>query len=77
MRTTIDQAGRVVIPKAVRDAVGMQPGEVDIVVDGPAVRIEPVAGDNVVERDGRLVIAGGDAPLTDDDVKRLRHADQR
>ncbi|MEY2427105.1 MAG: Antidote-toxin recognition MazE, bacterial antitoxin [Actinomycetota bacterium] len=35
MRTTVDGAGRLVIPKAVRTAVGLRAGsEVDIAVDG-------------------------------------------
>ncbi|MGI8875041.1 MAG: AbrB/MazE/SpoVT family DNA-binding domain-containing protein, partial [Egibacteraceae bacterium] len=29
MRTTIDKAGRVVIPKGLRDALGLAPGPVE------------------------------------------------
>ena len=43
MRTTIDKAGRVVIPKPLREQVGLAEGEVELVVDGAGVRIEPVA----------------------------------
>jgi AbrB family looped-hinge helix DNA binding protein len=76
MRTTIDKAGRVVIPKPLRDELGMVPGEVELVRDGAGVRIEPVAGNGVVERRGRLVIESGVA-LTDEEVRSLRLADQR
>lgn len=77
MRTTIDAAGRVVIPKALRDRVGLRPGPVEIEVDGAALRIEPVAGDGVVERRGRLVIPATGTPLDDADVRALRDAGQR
>ncbi|QLQ11417.1 MAG: AbrB/MazE/SpoVT family DNA-binding domain-containing protein [Nocardioidaceae bacterium] len=76
MRTTIDSAGRVVLPKALRLDVGIYPGEVEIVVDGNALRISPVATDELVEDDGLLLLPDG-PPLTDDDVRELRLADQR
>jgi AbrB family looped-hinge helix DNA binding protein len=77
MRTTIDKAGRLVIPKALRDRLGLQPGEVEIMADGAALRVEPVSGESLVERDGRLVIPSSGSPLTDDFVRELRDADQR
>ena len=40
MRTTIDGAGRVVVPKRIRDAAGLIGGaEVEIEWDGEAVRL--------------------------------------
>ncbi|HSO97436.1 MAG TPA: AbrB/MazE/SpoVT family DNA-binding domain-containing protein [Solirubrobacteraceae bacterium] len=33
MRATIDQAGRVVIPKRLRDELGFRPGEVELTSD--------------------------------------------
>ncbi|MGH9301902.1 MAG: AbrB/MazE/SpoVT family DNA-binding domain-containing protein [Acidimicrobiales bacterium] len=79
MRTTIDSAGRLVIPKALRNQVGVPsgPSEVDIVVDGAGLRIEPVAGEGMEERDGRLVIPPSGLALDDNVVSELRHADQR
>lgn len=77
MRTTIDKAGRIVIPRQMREEVGLTPGEVEVVVDGAGVRIEPVSSDGLVERDGRLVIPASGEPLTDDDVSALRDADRR
>ena len=77
MITTMDKAGRVVIPASVRDRLGMTAGPIDILIDGNSVRIEVPAPDNVVERDGLLVITTAGAALTDDDVRELRLADQR
>lgn len=76
MRTTIDSAGRVVIPKALRADVGIVPGEVEIVVDGNALRISSVAADDLIEEDGLLLLPDG-PPMTDDDIRELRLADQR
>ncbi|HSV37952.1 MAG TPA: AbrB/MazE/SpoVT family DNA-binding domain-containing protein [Nocardioidaceae bacterium] len=76
MRTTMDAAGRVVLPKALRMGVGITPGEVEIVIDGNALRISPVAGDQLTEEDGLLLLPDG-PPMTDADVRDLRLADQR
>jgi len=77
MRTTIDKAGRLVIPKAMLDRLGLHPGEVELTADGAALRVEPVSGDSLVERDGRMVIPSSGSRLTDDLVRELRDADQR
>jgi AbrB family looped-hinge helix DNA binding protein len=77
MRTTIDRAGRLVIPKALRDEVGLEPGEVEITRDGAGIRLEPVAGTGLVERRGRLVIPSAGASVDDDLVRELRDGDQR
>jgi AbrB family looped-hinge helix DNA binding protein len=45
MKTTIDGAGRIMVPKALRDALGL--------VAGTRIRIE--------ERDGRLVLSPADS----------------
>jgi AbrB family looped-hinge helix DNA binding protein len=59
MKTTIDKAGRLVIPKSIRDALGLAAGtEVDIVMDGVAIRIDgprPTEPE-LVEVNGRLVV---------------------
>jgi AbrB family looped-hinge helix DNA binding protein len=77
MRTTIDRAGRVVIPKPLRDRVGLRPGPVEVTVDGAALRIEPVAEEAVERRGGRLVIPASGMTLDDDDVRALRGAARR
>lgn len=77
MRTTIDRAGRLVIPKELRDRIGLGPGEVDVRVDGAALRIEPVASDRLSERNGRLTVPASGGVIDDDEIQSLRDADQR
>ncbi len=77
MRTTIDKAGRLVIPKSLREQSGITAGEVEISVDGAAIRIESVAADELVERDGLLLLPSGGPQLDDDAVRELRLGDQR
>lgn len=77
MRTTIDKAGRIVIPRALRERVGLVAGEVEVVQDGAGIRIEPVAAGTLVEEAGRLVIAPSGGAVSDDDVRKLRDAEQR
>lgn len=77
MRATIDSAGRLVIPKPLRDHLGLRPGEVEVTADGAALRVEPLAGDSLDERDGRLVIPAGGVEINDEIVRTLRDAGQR
>ncbi len=77
MLTTIDKAGRLVIPKPLRAQVGLGPGLVELTIDGGAIRLEPVASDRLVECNGRLVVPASGEDIDDDLVQALRHADQR
>jgi AbrB family looped-hinge helix DNA binding protein len=77
MRTTIDKAGRLVVPKPLRDQIGLGPGEVELSADGASLRVEPVAGDELVEQEGLLVIPASGARMSEETVRRLRDADQR
>jgi AbrB family looped-hinge helix DNA binding protein len=79
MRSTIDETGRLVIPKPLRDRLGLLPGavEVEVTADGAALRVEVIAEGAVEERRGRLVIPSRGEPISIDDVRSLRGADQR
>jgi AbrB family looped-hinge helix DNA binding protein len=57
MLTTIDKAGRVVIPAEVRKRLGLAAGtELEMVVEGFAIRlVRAVAGPQLVRRGERLV----------------------
>jgi AbrB family looped-hinge helix DNA binding protein len=71
MRTTIDKAGRVVIPAAVRERAGLTAGaELEITEDEFGIRLERVAtGPRLVRVGRRLVarptVAPGDRPRID------------
>lgn len=67
------------IPKPLRDRLGLRPGEVEVEVttDGAALRVEAIAEGDVEERRGRLVVPPSGEPITLDDVRSLRDADQR
>ena len=81
MQATIDRAGRVVIPKQIRDALGLWPDTaLEITIDGGGVRLEPVRHQErpVEERDGLPLLGRVEhAHLTDADVRQLRDDLQR
>jgi AbrB family looped-hinge helix DNA binding protein len=57
MKTTIDKAGRVVIPASIRERAGLAPGaELEIIEDELGIRLERVAaGPRLVKIGKRLV----------------------
>ena len=81
MYVTIDRVGRVVIPKALRVALGITADtQLELIPDGSGLRIEPVRRNRrSVEISEGLPILGKveGAALTDDDVRRLRDDLQR
>lgn len=73
MRTTIDGAGRVVIPKAVRDAMGLSAGrEIDIAYVDGRIEIELPTMDVEVDTSGPLPVIRpqSSVPTMDPDVVR-------
>jgi AbrB family looped-hinge helix DNA binding protein len=58
MRSTIDKAGRVVIPASIRERAGLAPGaELEITADDLGVRIERVAQGPRLIKVGRRSVA--------------------
>jgi AbrB family looped-hinge helix DNA binding protein len=73
MEAVIDSGGRVVLPKQLRDALGLAPGsKVDISAYGDGLRIVPGGRTARVERDanGRLV-ARATTTVTDETMFAL------
>ena len=73
MEAVIDSGGRGVLPKHLRDALGLTPGTtVDISPYGTGVQVTPGGRTARLEReaDGRLV-SRGDAAVTDETVSAL------
>jgi AbrB family looped-hinge helix DNA binding protein len=81
MMVTIDRAGRVVIPKELRDRLDLQPDSaLELSAEGDAIVIRRAhrAGRRVVEVDGWPVLEPVEGVTTTDlDVQRWRDADQR
>jgi AbrB family looped-hinge helix DNA binding protein len=78
MRTTIDKAGRLVIPQELRRQAGITgPSEVDVRLDGAAIRVEPVTNNELRERDGFLVIPAIGSPIDDEAIRELIDADRQ
>ena len=74
MKSTIDRAGRVIIPKPLRDRMGWLGGEqLEILeVDGVIeIRPAPIQMKVVETDDGPVIVATQPVPpVTDDDVRR-------
>ena len=72
METTIDGAGRIVVPKQLREALGLGAGSrVDVSLYGAGLAVVPSGRTaQLVEEGGRLV-ARSQTVVTDDVVFRL------
>ncbi len=58
MRTTMDSAGRLVIPKEVRQQAQINPGmPLEVRLNEGRIEIEPAPLDITIRRRGRLVVA--------------------
>jgi len=63
MRTTIDKAGRVVIPAAIRERAGLAPGaQLEVTADDLGVRLERVAAGPRLVKIGRRLVARPSVP---------------
>ncbi len=65
------------IPKELRDRLGLTPGLVDVHAEGAGLRVEPAVSADLVTRRGRLLVASSGATLGPDDIQMLRDLDQR
>ncbi|CAA9476023.1 MAG: hypothetical protein AVDCRST_MAG53-303 [uncultured Solirubrobacteraceae bacterium] len=65
------------IPKELRDSLGLRPGVVEVRAEGTGIRVDVPADETLDERDGRLVIAAAGATLDDETVRGLRDAGQK
>lgn len=82
MRTTIDSAGRLVVPKALRDSMGLTPGrQLDITFTDGRLEIELAPALTHVETSAnelpRIVADEALPPLSDDIVRATLETTRR
>ena len=72
MKSTIDHAGRLVIPKTIREKAGIRAGsEVELRYSDGVIEIAPIGAQGRIVREGSLLVwqtAGGRPPVTQDAV---------
>lgn len=79
MKTTIDNAGRLVLPKSIRESAGLYAGaEIEITMrDDDTIELRPAPRAVRIERRGHLHVAVSVEPgptLTEETVKATRDA---
>jgi AbrB family looped-hinge helix DNA binding protein len=80
--TTLDSAGRVVIPKPLRDELGLEAGAtLRAELQGDVVTLRPVRGDSRLRKERGVWVFRGEGRLTGEDTDRaltqLREARHR
>lgn len=79
MEATIDSGGRLLLPKSIRDSLGLAPGsKVDVSLYGSGVQITPGGRTARLERDaGGRLIARAETVVTDEQMFALLDAGRR
>ena len=66
MEAIIDSAGRVVLPKPIRDALGLLPGtKVDITPYGAGAQLLPAGRTARLVEEGGVLVADAETPVDD------------
>jgi AbrB family looped-hinge helix DNA binding protein len=77
MKATIDKAGRLVIPRPLRERIGLAAGgTVEIELEGAGLRIRPVSGSQFREQEDLLVMPRTGTSIEDAFVRELIDADR-
>jgi AbrB family looped-hinge helix DNA binding protein len=78
MEANVDGLGRIVVPKPLRDALGLTSGsKVDISFYGAGLQIVPVSRTARVVAEGEHLVATGDTAIDDDVIFGLIDANRR
>jgi AbrB family looped-hinge helix DNA binding protein len=78
MKAKVDAVGRIVLPKPLRDALGLTPGSiVDVSRYGSGLQVSPAGRlARLVQEDGALVVTGA-TTIDDEDVFGLIDSGRR
>ncbi len=78
VRATVDSVGRIVVPKALRDSLGLVPGSrVDISRYGSGLHLVPAGRTARLVEDSGVLVVDGETGLDDDDLFGLIDAGRR
>jgi AbrB family looped-hinge helix DNA binding protein len=78
MEATVDSVGRIVVPKARRDALGLRAGStVDISRYGAGLQVIPGGRTARLVEESGVLVATGSATIDDDDVFGLIDSGRR
>jgi AbrB family looped-hinge helix DNA binding protein len=78
MKTTIDQAGRIVVPKAMREALNLKPGQaLEIRVGDGRLEVEVAATPMTLRKCGKDVFAVPEVELPTLTAEHVRDALER
>jgi AbrB family looped-hinge helix DNA binding protein len=78
MRTTIDSAGRLVVPKVLRDRLGLKPGStVDVSPYGAGLQMVAVSRTARLRTIRGDVVAESETVISDEDVFAILDGDRR
>ncbi len=78
VKTSIDSAGRIVVPKVLRDALGLIPGStVDISRYGAGLHLIPSGRTARLVDESGVLVATGDIEIDDQDVFALIDSGRR
>ena len=69
MKAALDSVGRIVVPKPLRDALGLTPGStVDISRYGAGLQLLPLGRSARLADEAGVLVVTGDTEIDDDDV---------
>jgi AbrB family looped-hinge helix DNA binding protein len=78
MEATVDAVGRIVVPKPLREALGLVPGStVDISRYGAGLQLVPTGRTARLVEESGVLVATGDTVIDDEVVFGLMDSDRR
>lgn len=73
-KVTLDQAGRIVLPKKLRDELQLSPGDIlDLSVQGDAVTLRPRRGESPLRKKQGVWVLSTGRPMTTDETAEALH----